>query len=162
MDARKNNIPSEKIKNKDNPNSTLNQDFDINYQSLREELQNSTNTTLKNLDKFIEASSKKSNKRLYLELFRALVLDSAQTSESIFFLFEYIVDLRASMLLLSLEMEKANGKNTKEVKHIKDKIDILLNSPAVVEIGKILQKMQKVSEERKLQTDEKSVKEYLR
>jgi hypothetical protein len=85
-----------------------------------------------------------------------------QTSESLFFLFEYVIDLRASLLLLSFEMEKINGKTTKDIKHLRTKINKLLNSPTIVEIGRILQNMQRVSEKRKCQTNEEPVKEYLR
>jgi hypothetical protein len=138
------------------------QTLEIDYEILRQKLQSSTQTTLNHLDLLIEASSKKTNKRLYLELFRALVVDSARSSESIFYLFEYVTDLRASMLLLSVEMQKAKGKTRKEVQIIKSKLDKLLNSPAMVEIGKVLQNIQKISEERNHHSEKKHAVEYLR
>jgi hypothetical protein len=163
MDARKNSgNPETAEKIKAQPGISTDQNFDVNYQELRESLHASTQTTLNHLDKLLQISSKRSNKRLYLELFRALVVDSAQASESLFFLFEYVTDLRASLLLLSMEIDKANGKTSKEVKHLKTKVSSLLTSPAIVEIGKILQNMQKISDQKKNHLDEKPVKEYLR
>jgi uncharacterized protein YoxC len=163
VDARKNGGNSkttEKIETQQE--IPIDQIFDIDYQKLRESLHTSTQTTLDHLDKLLQGSSKRSNKRLYLELFRALLVDSAQTSESLFFLFEYVTDLRASLLLLSMEIDKASGKTSKEVKHLKTKVNSLLTSPAIVEIGKILQNMQKISDQKKKRLDETSVKEYLR
>jgi hypothetical protein len=45
-------------------------------------------------------------------------------------------------------MEKTRGKTTKDVKQLKSKLETLLNSPAMVEIGKILENIRKISEER--------------
>jgi hypothetical protein len=137
-------------------------EFDVDYKELREKLHTSTQTTLYNLDKLIKDTAKKSNKRLYLELIRALVVDSAQSSESLFFLFEYVTDLRASLLLLSIEMDKSKGKTSKKVKHLETKVSTLLSSPAVVEIGKILQNMQKITDKTITKADEKPIKDYLR
>ncbi len=84
MDARKSggNSPQDEIETLGIPPD---QSLDIDYQKLRETLHNSTQITLNHLGKLMQGSSKKSNKRLYLELFRALVIDSAQVSESLFF-----------------------------------------------------------------------------
>ena len=163
MDARKSDgyqKTNEKIA--DPESLPAEEDFNIDYTSLKEALHNSTQITLNRLDKLIQESTKKSNKRLYLELFRALVVDSAQASESLFFLFEYITTLRASVLMLSMEMDKTNGKTTKEVKRLKTEVTNLVNSPAVVEIGRILQNMQKISDKKRNHLNEKPVKEYLR
>jgi uncharacterized protein YoxC len=120
MDARKNGGISNTEKIVPQPKISSDSDLDIDYQELREKLHTSTQTTLDHLDKLIEGTTKKSNKRLYLELIRALVVDSAQASESLFFLFEYVTDLRASTLLLSIEMDKSNGKTSKKVKKLRD------------------------------------------
>jgi hypothetical protein len=136
--------------------------FDVNYEELRQALQVSTNKTVEQLDTLINSSSKKSNKRAYFEFFRALVVDSARSSESLLYLFEYVVDLRASILLLSLEVESAKGKTAKEVRTIKSKVNTLLNSPAMVEIGKVLQNINKIGEERKKTQEKNPAKEYLR
>jgi hypothetical protein len=136
--------------------------FDVNYEKLRQTLQISTNNTVKQLEQLINSSSKNSNKKVYLELFKALVIDSARSSESLIYLFEYVVDLRAYILLLSMDVAKTKGKTAKEVETMKSKIDTLLNSPAIVEIGKVLQNIQKISEERKKTRDSNPSKEYLR
>jgi uncharacterized protein YoxC len=162
LDSRKidrNSKSAEEIANQQ-PSSP--EDYEaLDFDQLRESLHNSTETTIDHLDKLIQESSKRSNKRLYLELFRALVVDSAQASESLFFLFEYVTDLRASIIALSMETEKANGKTTHDVKRLNKKITNLLSSPAVIEIGRILQNMRKLSEKTTSQADT-SVKEYLR
>ncbi len=135
--------------------------FDVDYEELKQTLQTSTNTTVERLDQLIKSSSKNSNKKTYLELFRALIVDSARSSESLLYLFEYVTDLRASVLLLSMEMEETKGKNAKEVKAIKTKINNLLNSPAMIEIGKVLQNINKISEERKNTQSKNPAKDYL-
>ena len=162
MDAGKNggNSNTEKITTK--TGTSPDAEFDFNYQELTQKLHTSTQSTLDHLDKLIEVTTKKSNKRLYLELIRALVVDSAQASESLFFLFEYVTDLRASLLLLSMEMDKSNGKTSKKVKNLETKVGSVLSSPAVVEIGKILQNMQKITEKKSTKADEKPIKDYLR
>lgn len=162
MDAGKNGGDSntEKITTKTGPSPDS--EYDFNYQELAQKLHTSTQSTLDHLDKLIEVTTKKSNKRLYLELIRALVVDSAQASESLFFLFEYVTDLRASLLLLSMEMDKSNGKTSKKVKNLETKVGSLLSSPAVVEIGKILQNMQKITYKKSTKADEKPIKDYLR
>jgi hypothetical protein len=136
--------------------------FDVNYEELRQMLQASTKNTIGHLDQLIGSSRSGSQKRLFLELFRALILENARSSESIVYLFEYVKDLRASILLLSLETEKSKGRTTKDVRRLKSKLDELLNSPAMVEIGKVLQNIQKISEERKNPPDRNPTKEYLR
>jgi len=125
-------------------------------------MQKSTENTVSHLDTLIQSTSKRSNKRTYLELFRALIEENARYSESLIYLFEYVIDLRASILLLSAEIEKTKGKTTKDVKRIKSKLDDLLNSPAVVEIGRILQNMQHISKEKESQSQEKTALDYLR
>jgi uncharacterized protein YoxC len=162
MDAGKNGGNQDTEKIAPQTETTPEAEFNFDYQELRGKLHTSTQTTLDHLDKLIEGATKKSNKRLYLDLIRALVVDSAQASESLFFLFEYVTDLRASLLLLSMEMDKSNGKNSKKVKHLETKVSSLLSSPAVVEIGKILQNMQKITDKKRAKDDEKSIKEYLR
>jgi hypothetical protein len=114
------------------------------------------------LDRLIQSSSARSNKKTYLELFRALITENARSSESIIYLFEYVVDLRASILLLSAEVEKTNGKTAKDVRRLKHKLNTLLNSPAMIEIGKVLQNIRKISEEKSKTADENPTKEYLR
>jgi hypothetical protein len=136
--------------------------FDSNYEELRKELQISTENTITLLDELIKTSGKTTNKKMYLELFRALVVDSARSSESLIYLFEYVADLRASVMLLFTEMEKTNGKTSQEMKKIRSKFDDLLNSPAMVEIGKVLQNIQKIGEERKKTQCKNPFKEYLR
>jgi len=162
MDAGKNGGNSNKEKIAPQTQMSADSELDIDYQELREKLHTSTQTTLDHLDKLIEVTTKKSNKRLYLDLIRALVVDSAQASESLFFLFEYVTDLRASLLLLSMEVDRSNGKTSKKVKHLETKVSSLLSSPAVVEIGKILQNMQKITDKKSTKTDEKPIKDYLR
>lgn len=125
-------------------------------------MQKSTQNTITHLDAMIKSTSKKSNKRTYLELFRALIEENARYSESLIYLFEYVIDLRASILLLSAEIEKTKGKTTKDVKQIKSRLDDLLNSPAVVEIGEILQNMQRITKQKESQPEEKTPLEYLR
>ena len=134
----------------------------LSNEEMLTRMHSSTANTINHLDKLIQASSKRSNKRTYLELFRALIEENARHSESLIYLFEYVVDLRASILLLSAEMEKTKGKATKDVKRLKSKLDDLLNSPAVVEIGKILQNMHKVSEKNESREKEEQPLEYLR
>jgi hypothetical protein len=134
---------------------------DPKYDELQKSLQASTQNTVNRLDMLIQSSGKRSSKRLYLELFRALVVDSARSSESLLYLFEYVTDLRASILLLSLELEHTRGKTFKDVKKIKSKLDSLLNSPAMVEIGKVLQNIQRLSEEPK-GSKNNPCKDYLR
>jgi uncharacterized protein YoxC len=134
----------------------------LSNEELLIKMKNSTENTVNHLDKLIQSSSKRSNKRVYLELFRALIEENAKHSESLIFLFEYVIDLRASILLLSAEVEKAKGRTTKDVKKVKSKLDNLLNSPAMVEIGKILQNIQKISEERNIHAGKDPKKEYLR
>ena len=133
----------------------------LSNEELLLRMQSSTQNAINHLDKLIQCTSKSSHKRVYLELFRALIEENAKHSESLIYLFEYVIDLRASILLLSAEVDKAKGKTKKDVKRLKSKIDSLLNSPAMVEIGKILQNIQKISEERK-KHDEKPALEYLR
>jgi hypothetical protein len=122
----------------------------------------STKNTLDHLDKLIQSSSARSNKRAYLELFRALIEESAKSSESLIYLFEYVIDLRASIFLLSTEVEKSKGKTVKDVKKLKSKLDSLLNNPAMTEIGKVLRNIRKITEERKNAIDENPEKGYLR
>ena len=135
---------------------------DVDYEKLRQIMQISTKNTLEHLDKLIQSSSTRSNKRTYLELFRALIEENAKSSESIIYLFEYVIDLRTSIFLLSAEVEKGSGKTAKDVKKIKTKLDALLNSPAMIEIGKVLQKIQKITEERKKTPDRNPAKDYMR
>jgi hypothetical protein len=132
-----------------------------NYNEMQKSLQTSTKNTVNRLDLLIKSSGKRSSKRLYLELFRALVVDSAKSSESLLYLFEYVTDLRASILLLSLELEQAKGKTSQDVKKLKSKLDSLLNSPAMVEIGRVLQNIQKLSENSP-EAKNDPCKEYLR
>ena len=62
------------------------------------------------------------------------------------------------MVLLLLNKEISATKNVaKDVDGLKSKIDAILNSPAVREIGKILENMQKAIEQRSAVE-----KEYLR
>ncbi len=129
---------------------------------MLERMQTSTEHTVGHLDKLIQSSGKKSSRRTYLELFKALIEENARYSESLIYLFEYVIDLRASVLLLTAEMEKTRGKTTKDVRLLKARLDELLNSPAVVEIGKILRNMRSVSQQRKVRKDEKSSLDYLR
>jgi hypothetical protein len=136
--------------------------FDSNYEELRRELQTTSENTITRLDELIKVTGKTTNKKMYLELFRALVIDSARSSESLIYLFEYVADLRASVMLLFTEMEKTNGKTSQEMKKIRSKFDELLNSPAMVEIGRVLQNMEKIGEERKKTQDKNPAKEYLR
>ena len=88
--------------------------FDSNYEELRRESQISTENTLNRLDELIQSSSKRTNKKMYLELIRALVVDSAQSSESLIYLFEYVAGLKVSVMLLFEEIEKKNGKTWRE------------------------------------------------
>jgi hypothetical protein len=163
MDARKNGANrAAKEEITQQPPEPKVEPFDVNYGELKQALQISTNRTVERLDQLINSSSKNSNKRAYYELFQALVVDSARSSESLIYLFEYVVDLRASVLFLSLEVEKTKGKTAKEVKNIKSKIDTLLNSPAMVEIGKVLQNINKIGEDRKKKQEKNPTKEYLR
>jgi hypothetical protein len=134
----------------------------LSNEEMLMQMQRSTENTMNHLDKLIQSSSKRSNKRTYLELFRALIEENARYSESLIYLFEYVINLRASILLLSADLDKTRGRTTKDVRKLKSKLGSLLSSPAVVEIGKILQNMQRVSEEKKSQVDNDSVKEYLR
>jgi hypothetical protein len=161
MDARK-NYPNSKDREKIESEELDTLSLSVDYDELRKALQESTQTTLDHIDKLIQDSSQKSNKRLYLDLFRALIVDSARSSESLFYLFEYVTDLRASMLQLSMDMEKTRGKTTKQVKTIKSKMDQLLNSPAMIEIGKVLQNMQRLNEQRKNAITKNPSKDYLR
>ena len=149
MDQRENSRKPKPKEQIETPENLTDQTLDIDCKKLRQQLQTSTQTTLNHLDQLIQKTGKKTNKRLYLELFRALIVDSARSSESLFYLFEYVTDLRASMMLLSMELEKTKGKTNQDVKKIKSKMDELLNSPAMIEIGKILQNIQKISDERK-------------
>ena len=48
------------------------------------------------------------------------------------------------------------------MKKIRLKLDELLNSPEMIEIGKVLQNVQKIREERKKNQDKNPSKEYLR
>ncbi len=91
-----------------------------------------------------------------------MVVDSARSSESLIYIFEYVADLRASVLLLFTEMEKTNGKTAQEIKRTRSRVDELLNSPAMIEIGKVLQNMEKIGEERKKTHGSNPAKEYLR
>jgi len=137
-------------------------DEPLSNEQMLMKMQKSTTNTVSHLDILIQSTSKRSNKRTYLELFRALIEENARYSESLIYLFEYVIDLRASILLLSAEIEKTKGKTTKDVKRIKSKLDDLLNSPAVVEIGRILQNMQCISKEKESQSEEKTALDYLR
>jgi hypothetical protein len=136
--------------------------FDVNYEELRRMLQASTRNTIEYLDQLIISSRSGSQKRLFLELFKGLILENARSSESIIYLFEYVKDLRASVLLLSLETRQSRGRTAKDVRRLRSKLDELLDSPAMVEIGKVLQNIQRISEERKDSTDRNPTKEYLR
>jgi hypothetical protein len=162
MDARKNDrkqAPKEAIAQPENAPAP---EASMGNEELFTRMQSSTVNTISHLDKMIQASSKRSNKRAYLELFRALIAENARYSESLIYLFEYVVDLRASILLLSAEMEKTKGKTTKDVKQLKSKLETLLNSPAMVEIGRILENIKKISEERAESADKSPAIEYLR
>ncbi len=163
MDSRKN---ARKRENNKEPitqeQESFDKPFDSNYEELRKELQISTENTLKRLDELIESSSKRTNKKMYLELFRALVVDSAQSSESLIYLFEYVAGLKASVMLLFTEIEKKDGKTAQDMKKIRLRLDELLNSPAMVEIGKVLQNIQKIREERRKTQDKNPSTEYLR
>jgi hypothetical protein len=163
MDARKNGgkgkIKKEQITQELEFNCTP---FDSNFEELRKELKNSTENTINRLDDIIQSSSKLSNKKMYLELFRALVVDSARSSESLIYLFEYLADLRASVLILFTELEKVNGNTNKDMRKIRSKFDELLNNPAMIEIGKVLQNIQRIGEERKKVQEKNPAKEYLR
>jgi hypothetical protein len=134
----------------------------MDHEELLQKMQMSTKNTLDHLDKLIQSSSARSNKRAYLELFRALIEESAKSSESLIYLFEYVIDLRASIFLLSTEVEKSKGKTVKDVKKLKSKLDSLLNNPAMTEIGKVLRNIRKITEERKNAIDENPEKGYLR
>jgi hypothetical protein len=134
----------------------------MDHEELLQKMQISTKHTLDHLDKLIQSSNARSNKRAYLELFRALIEESAKSSESIIYLFEYAIDLRASILLLWAEVEKSKGKTVKDLKKLKSKLDSLLNSPAMTEIGRVLRNIRKITEERKNAIDENPEKGYLR
>ena len=134
----------------------------MDYEELLQKLRASTQNTLAHLDKLIQSSSPKGTKKTYLELFRALIEENAKSSESIIYLFEYVIDLRASILLLSADIEKAQGKTAKDVKKLKAKINTLLNSPAMVEIGKVLHNIQRITNERKRSEEKNPTTEYLR
>jgi hypothetical protein len=162
VDARKNDTNTKDREKIEEFEELDTQSLIVSYDELRKTLKTSTETTLNHIDKLIQGSSQKSNKRLYLDLFRALIVDSARSSESLFYLFEYVTDLRTSMLMLSMEIEKTRGKTTKQVKTIKTKIDQLLNSPAMIEIGKVLQNMQRLNEQRKNTITKNPSKDYLR
>ncbi|HUK85141.1 MAG TPA: hypothetical protein VLU95_04695 [Candidatus Acidoferrum sp.] len=163
MDSRKN---ARKRENNKEPiireQESFDKPFDSNYEELRKELQISTENTLKRLDELIESSGKRTNKKMYLELFRALVVDSARSSESLIYLFEYVAGLKASVMLLFTEIEKKDGKTAQDMKKIRLRLDELLNSPAMVEIGKVLQNIQKIREERRKTQDKNPSTEYLR
>ena len=162
MDARKNDRKQAAKEEIGQPENECEAESAVNSEELFVKMKNSTENTITHLDKLIQSSSKRSNKRAYLELFRALIEENTRFSESLIYLFEYVIDLRASILLLSAEMEKAKGETTKDVQRLKSKLDNLLNSPAIVEIGRILQKIQKISEAKNSQANEKPTMEYLR
>jgi hypothetical protein len=162
MDARKNGRKQAAKEEIVQPENELEAESSVSNEELFMRMQNSTENIISHLDKLIQSSSKRSNKRAYLELFRALIEENAKYSESLIYLFEYVIDLRASILLLSAEMEKAKGRTTKDVKRLKSKLDNLLNSPAIVEIGKILENIRKISEERNEDADKNPAIDYLR
>jgi hypothetical protein len=155
---RKSTVTKEIIQTQSEPE---NEPF-LSNEELLTKMKISTENTLNHLDKLIQSSSKTGNKRIFLELFRALIEENARNSEYLIYLFEYVIDLRASILLLQAEFEKTKGKTTKDVKKVKTKLDKLLNSPAMVEIGKILQNIQKISQEKNNRPNENPAIEYLR
>ena len=117
MDSRKNGAKREdKKESVTQEQEFVDKPFDSNYEELRQELQRTTENTISRLDELIQVCGKKTIKKMYLELFRALVVDSARSSESLIYIFEYVADLRASVLLLFTEMEKTNGKTAQEIK----------------------------------------------
>jgi hypothetical protein len=162
MVARENKRKKTVTEEIDKPQSEVEAEDYLSNEDLLAKMKISTENTLNHLDKLIQSSCERSNKRVYLELFRALIEENARYSEYIIYLFEYVIDLRASIFLLSAEVEKSKGKTTKDVKKVKAKLDHLLNSPAMVEIGKILQNIQRISEERNNSENKGPAIEYLR
>jgi len=84
------------------------------------------------------------------------VVEDGKNKDNIINLLEIVNSHRMVLLLLNKEMS-ATKNVAKDVDGLKSKIDEILNSPAVREIGKILENMQKAIEQRN--TVEK---EYLR
>ena len=163
MDERKNHRKQRRIKDEiEASKDSLLETPDADCDEFRKIIQTSAKNTLSHLDELIQSSSPKSNKRQYFELFRALIEDNARSSESIVYLFEYVINLRASILLLSAEVEKTKGRTAKDVKQLKTKLNHLLNSPAMIEIGKILQNIQTISKERESVSTKNPTIEYLR
>jgi hypothetical protein len=163
LDERKNNG---KDKIKEDEIETQNTDFlgrhDTNFEELRQIMQASTGNILLCMNELIQASKPRSSKRMYFELFRALIEENAQSSESILYLFEYAINLRASVLLLSAEVEKTKGHTPKDDKRLRIKLNNLLNSPAMVEIGKILKNMERISKEKECSSGKNPSSDYLR
>ena len=163
MDERKN---SRNQRNKEGEIESQNDDFlccdDANFKELRQIMQASTGNIMSYMNELIEASKPGSSKRMYFELFRALIEENARSSESILYLFEYVINLRASVLLLSKEIEETKGRTAKDVKRLKTKLSSLLNSTAMVEIGKILKNMEKISKEKECSSRNNPSSDYLR
>jgi len=130
--------------------------FNVDFEQMRLLTRAQREFTLSFLDKVINSRWTRGDKKDYFKLFRALVVEDGKNKDNIINLLEIVNSHRMVLLLLNKEMS-ATKNVAKDVDGLKSKIDEILNSPAVREIGKILENMQKAIEQRN--TVEK---EYLR
>lgn len=119
----------------------------VDYERMREIMRQVTKQTLEPLDKEINSSWTRGDKKAYLITFRSLITENTQSSISIIYLFEFIEELRNAILELSREIEGFRGK-TKEIENIKARMETILDSPAVQEVNKAIENMKSVAEKK--------------
>ncbi len=130
--------------------------FNVDFEQMRLLTRAQRDFTLSFLDKVINSRWARGDKKDYFKLFRAIVVEDGKNKDNIINLLEIVNSHRMVLLLLNKEIS-ATKNVAKDVDGLKSKIDEILNSPAVREIGKILQNMQKAIEQR-----DTVEKEYLR
>jgi hypothetical protein len=126
----------------------------ISYDTLRAELQSTTQESLARIDNLLKSRWIWGDKKWYLKMFRALIADSAHQLMVIMSLNEQMdnqYEINANYLEILRKFGKEIGNlkgTTKEIQDLKAKMDELLNSPEVQEIHNAIQNMRKVAEKR--------------
>jgi hypothetical protein len=129
--------------------------FNVDFEQMRLLTRAQREFTLKFLDKVINSRWTRSDKKDYFKLFRAIVVEDGKNKDNIINLLEIVNSHRMVLLLLNKEIS-ATKNVAKDVDGLKSKIDEILNSPAMREIGKILENMQKLAQQKELNTPKKS------
>ena len=111
---------------------------EIDYEKVRELHRQITQKTLDDLDKLANSWWIWGNTKFTIQMSRAIIVDHAKTREGVIFLLDYCEDLRKAVTSLFSIVHKLGGTTETEMKTVKDRLDVILENPAVKELGKIL------------------------